>query len=74
MKTLTVNISSGLFQSTSRGASRSSNLRSQMLKQIMPKFSGDRGKALEKAFAEKNSDQIRAILMEITSELAPNAK
>jgi hypothetical protein len=42
-----------------------------MLKKVMPKFSGDRGKALEKAFAAEDSDTIRKILSEITNELAP---
>lgn len=72
MKSIDVTIkgSTQSFELQAKGKKGGGNLRSQMLKQVMPKLSGERGKALEQAFADKDKDKIRKILTEITDELA----
>ena len=69
MNIISVKITPSVFSSHSKGKG-SGNARSKMLKQIMPKFSGERGKRLEVAFAEKNKQEIFKIMSEITKELS----
>lgn len=45
------------------------NLRSNMLKKVMPKLSGERGKKLELAFENNDADEIQKIMQDITKEL-----
>ena len=46
------------------------NLRSKMLKKVMPKLSGERGKKLELAFENNDVDEIQKIMQTITKELS----
>lgn len=67
MKVLSVHIRQvPRFTSLSKGG----NARSQMLKKVMPKLSGERGKKLEQAFANKDKEEIFKIMTQITKELS----
>lgn len=69
MKTIWIMTSRKSKKSKSDKGSSDSALRSAMLKQIMPKLSGDRGKELALAFQAGDKKKIRAALLEIVNEL-----
>lgn len=61
-----------LFLSESRRKSSKSpdaQARSTMLKAVMPKLSGERGKELANAFVNEDKEKVKSILTEIANEL-----
>ena len=59
-----------LSRRSKKGKSPEAEARSTMLKAIMPKLSGDRGKELATAFVAGDKETIRKILTDITDELS----
>jgi hypothetical protein len=72
MNKLTLTIAEGTFISESRRRSKSPEAaaRSTMLKAVMPKLSGDRGKELASAFENADADKVRSVMTDIANELA----
>ena len=59
-----------LSRRSKKSKSPDAEARSLMLKAIMPKLSGERGKQLANAFVDGDKETIRKVLTDITNELS----
>ena len=73
MNKLTLTIAEGTFVSESRRRRRSKSpeaaARSELLRAIMPKISGDRGQKLATAFVNGDRETVKSMLDAVTNEI-----
>ena len=74
MNKLTITIAEGTFVSESRRRRRSKSpeaaARSELLRAVMPKISGDRGDKLASAYVNGDADTVRSMLTSVADEIA----
>lgn len=67
MKQIDVSLSKA--RKKAKNSNSKSELRSVMLKAIMPELSGERGERLARAFQDGDKHKIRALLLEVVKNL-----